>query len=203
MRTMKIFTVVGALALLSGLGAAQALPSGSRIYIEGNMGHSASLAGNAGRAKYSDGKIAFDEVSGFDLYLTAALQEKQVPLVVVTDRAKADYILGGTWEHIKSLGRKSSVVANLEAPVFGHAVSDYDGASIRLVDLKTSEVVFAYSVDRNNAPHGRQSTAESVAKHLKAAMTSGPTETKSAKRTNGKNRHIYAWSISKDPAFNF
>jgi hypothetical protein len=39
---------------------------------------------------------------------------------------------------------------------------------VRLVNISTSQV--AYSVDRNNSLHGRQTAAESCPKHLKAAM---------------------------------
>jgi hypothetical protein len=43
-------------------------------------------------------------------------------------------------------------------------------ASVRLINIKTSEVVFAYAVHKRNSIHGKQSSAESCAKHLKAAM---------------------------------
>ena len=43
-------------------------------------------------------------------------------------------------------------------------------ASVALTDLKTSEVIFAYAVNKQNAFRGRQSAAESCAKHLKARI---------------------------------
>jgi curli biogenesis system outer membrane secretion channel CsgG len=40
-------------------------------------------------------------------------------------------------------------------------------ASIQIVNLKTSEVVFAYSVNKVSSAHGKKSSAEACAKHLK------------------------------------
>ena len=40
-------------------------------------------------------------------------------------------------------------------------------ASIRLINVKASEIVFAYAVSKHNSVHGKQSNAEACAKHLK------------------------------------
>jgi hypothetical protein len=39
----------------------------------------------------SDAQIFIDAGSGFDVYLTAALEKRHVPLTVTTDKSKADY----------------------------------------------------------------------------------------------------------------
>jgi hypothetical protein len=43
-------------------------------------------------------------------------------------------------------------------------------ASIQIADLASGEVVFAYSVNKKSSAHGKQSTAEACAKHLKEQM---------------------------------
>jgi len=39
-------------------------------------------------------------------------------------------------------------------------------AGIKLVNIKTGEVVFAYAVNKKNSLHGRQTAAEACAKHM-------------------------------------
>jgi hypothetical protein len=45
-------------------------------------------------------------------------------------------------------------------------------ASIQVENLRTSEVVFAYSVNKPSSAHGKKSTAEACAKHLKEKIES-------------------------------
>jgi hypothetical protein len=40
-------------------------------------------------------------------------------------------------------------------------------ASIKMVNLKTGTVVFAYSVNKGNSVRGKQSAGEACAKHIK------------------------------------
>jgi hypothetical protein len=40
-------------------------------------------------------------------------------------------------------------------------------ASITVSNIKSGEVVFAYSVNKPSSAHGKRSTAEACAKHLK------------------------------------
>jgi len=164
------------------------IPAGAKVYIEDASGSSVNL--NAA-PKESDPKIYADAAHGFDFYLVAALQAKHVPLTVVTDRSMADYALEGTWDHVKSFGLKPSIFLNWEAPIIGQRVTDHDSASFRLVNLSTNEIVFAYSVDRNNTHHGCQTMAESIAKHLGLAVT--------------PNRQSLAKAIfsNQSPALNF
>ncbi|MGD1071123.1 MAG: hypothetical protein ABSB15_13365 [Bryobacteraceae bacterium] len=91
-------------------------------------------------------KIYIDPASGFDTYLSPAIERNRLSVIIVTDKSKADY--------------------ELEAGVYRN-----DEAGIRLVNVSTSQVVFAFSWHKNNSAHGRLAAAESCAKHLKAAMT--------------------------------
>jgi hypothetical protein len=43
-------------------------------------------------------------------------------------------------------------------------------ASVKLVNLKSGEVVFAYAVNKKNSLHGRQTAAEACAKHMKGVV---------------------------------
>ena len=48
--------------------------------------------------------------------------------------------------------------------------SSSEQASIAVSNLKSGETVFAYTVNKESSGHGKQSTAEACAKHLKDAM---------------------------------
>jgi hypothetical protein len=43
-------------------------------------------------------------------------------------------------------------------------------ASISVASFQSGEVVFAYSANKKNSAHGRQTTAEACAKHFKEAL---------------------------------
>jgi hypothetical protein len=43
---------------------------------------------------------------------------------------------------------------------------------IQVANLKTSEIVFAYSANKQSSAHGKKSTAEACAKHLKEKIES-------------------------------
>jgi hypothetical protein len=45
-------------------------------------------------------------------------------------------------------------------------------ASIQVVNLKSSEIAFAYSANKVSSAHGKKSTAEACAKHLKEKIES-------------------------------
>lgn len=103
-------------------------------------------------------KVFLEPMDGFENYLAAALLDKKVPVVVVDDKAKADYTIGGVGEIQDALisGRP-------------HA-----SASITVKDVKSGGLVFAYAVDKTNAFRGSQSTAQACAKHLKEFIEKGP-----------------------------
>jgi hypothetical protein len=96
--------------------------------------------------------------NGFDTYVVAGLHKKQVPVVVVAIREKADYELTGVSETDRAGWAKMLVWGN---------DSTNETASVKIVNLATGEVVFAYSVKKGNSARGKQSAGESVAKHIK------------------------------------
>jgi hypothetical protein len=96
--------------------------------------------------------------NGFDTYIVAGFQKKMVPLVVVTSREKAGFEMTGVSETDKAGWAKMLIWGN---------DSTNETASVKLVNLQSGEVVFAYSVKKANSARGKQSAGESVAKHIK------------------------------------
>jgi hypothetical protein len=109
------------------------IPSGSRLYI-------APIEG------------------GYDTYLAAAMHNKQVPLVLVTDKSKADFELSGVTESEKAGWAKIA---------FMGSTNTNEQASIKVINLKTGTIVFGYNVNKTNSFKGKQSSSEACAKHLK------------------------------------
>jgi hypothetical protein len=97
-------------------------------------------------------------VNGFDNYITAGLQQKKVPVVVVALREKADYEITGVAETDKAGWAKM---------LFLGSDQTNETASVKMVNLKTGNVVFAYSVKKGNSVRGKQSAGEACAKHIK------------------------------------
>jgi hypothetical protein len=95
---------------------------------------------------------------GFENFIVAGFQNKQVPLIVVIDRSKADYELSGISDSEKAGWAKMFFMGSMQSR---------EEASIKVSDLKTGTLVFAYSVHKGNSVRGRQSAGEACAKHLK------------------------------------
>ena len=95
--------------------------------------------------------------NGFETYIVAGLEKKKVPVVVVADRSKADYELSGVSDSDKAGWAKMLFLGSQQTN---------ESASIKIVNLKTGNVVFAYSVNKTNSVRGKQSAGEAVAKHI-------------------------------------
>ena len=95
--------------------------------------------------------------SGFETYVVAGLEKKKVPLIVVTDRSKADFELTGVSDSDKAGWAKMLFLGSQQS---------HESASVKVVNLKTGNVVFAYSVNKANSARGKQSAGEAVAKHI-------------------------------------
>lgn len=94
---------------------------------------------------------------GFHEFLKAAIQKKKVPVAIVEDKAQADYEIAGHAETQKASTAKKVIMWDWRSN---------EQASIQVVNLKSSEVVFAYSVNKKSSAHGKRSSAEACAKHL-------------------------------------
>ncbi len=97
-------------------------------------------------------------VNGFDNYITAGLQQKKVPVTIVADRTKAEFEITGVAETDKAGWAKM---------LFMGSQATNETASVKMVNLKTGAVVFAYSVNKSNSARGKQSAGEACAKHIK------------------------------------
>jgi hypothetical protein len=100
---------------------------------------------------------------GFDVYLKNALQAKKVPVSITETRDAAQYEIKGHADTEKAGAAKKVIMMNWHSN---------EQASIQLVDLASGEVVYAYSVAKKSSAHGKQSTAEACAKHLKEKIES-------------------------------
>jgi len=101
---------------------------------------------------------------GFDIYLAAAMHKKEVPIVLVADKSKADYELSGVTESEK---------AGWAKVVFWGNTSSSEQASVKIVNLKTGIVSWGYNVNKSSSARGKQSSAEACAKHLKEKIEKG------------------------------
>jgi len=95
---------------------------------------------------------------GFETYLAAGIQNKKVPLIVVGSREKAEFEISAVAETEKAGWAKT---------IFMGTTASNEQAGIKMINIKTDEVVFAYAVHKTNSVHGKQSAAEACAKHLK------------------------------------
>jgi hypothetical protein len=107
-------------------------------------------------------KVYIAPMDGFETYLKAALEKKGVPLVVVEDRDKADFEITGASDSQKASTAKKIIMGSWHSR---------EEASINVANIKTGEIVFAYSAHKENSAHGKKSTAEACAKHLKERVS--------------------------------
>src|SRR5215210_3862359 len=99
-------------------------------------------------------------MNGFENYLVAAFKKKKVDLLVVSDRAQADFEITGFAEHTRAGWAKI---------IFGSGLPESE-ASIQVVNLKTSIVSYAVGSYKVDAINGKKSTAEHLAKNLRQKM---------------------------------
>jgi hypothetical protein len=101
---------------------------------------------------------------GFDEYLKAALEKKQVPVEIVADKDKADFLITGASETQKASTAKKVIMWDWRSN---------EQASIQISSVQSGEVVFAYSVNKVSSAHGKKSSAEACAKHIKDKIENG------------------------------
>lgn len=103
-------------------------------------------------------KVYVATMGGFETPFKKALADKKVPLEIVEQREQAEYEITGASESKKASKAKKIIMGSWH--------SDED-ASIKVANLKTGEIVYAYAVHKQDSAHGQKSTAEACAKHLK------------------------------------
>jgi TolB-like protein len=103
---------------------------------------------------------------GFEVYLTAAIAKKGVPVDVVADQSKATYVLKSAPVEVKQESTGSKVARCIFAYCAG--IEDKANVSVQLTETSSSKVLWAYSVNKQRGgSKNQQSMAEAVAKHFK------------------------------------
>lgn len=103
---------------------------------------------------------------GFESYLVAAKMEYKVPLVVVADKDKAEYIIKSNVQQIQQAGGGviGSLLGGSATPSTWLEVS----ATISLIDSRTSEILFAYSTSKQSSiKNAAQDCVWKLAKFMK------------------------------------
>ena len=100
----------------------------------------------------------------FNEYVKAAIEKKNVPVSVVSNRDQADFEITGYSETQKASTAKKLIMGSWHSR---------ESASIKVANLKTSVIVFAYSYNIDNSAHGKKSSSESCAESLKEKIESG------------------------------
>jgi hypothetical protein len=130
--------------------------------------------------------VYIEPMGGYETYLAAALMKKHVPLIVVTDKTKADFVVVSTVSR-KEPAQPGIVINNRASTNIGDNSGSNDAwnrgwdagsgyprpgalgrtdASISVMDPKTSQIVFAYSAGSYRS-NQMEKTAEACAKNLK------------------------------------
>jgi len=150
----KTLVVAVGLAFLGAsiLSAQERVPPNAKVFIESSETVDASNSKN--KAKYGD----------FTLAITAALAKKHVPVVVVTDLERADFVV----RHTSSAKEDSTGTKIAKIAVMGGlwGSSKFE-ASIMVIGKASTAVVYSYNVKKGNF----QSAAESFAKNLNKHIT--------------------------------
>jgi len=95
---------------------------------------------------------------GFDTYLKTAFERKKVPVTFGASRDEADFELTGSSETQKAGNAKKILKLDWHSD---------EQASVSIANLKSGQIVFAYSANKKSSVHGKRSTAEACAKHIK------------------------------------
>jgi len=135
-----------------------------------------AIATAAGAAK--DAKPAEDSVviakgakvfiapmpDNFNDFIKDAIEKKKVPVTVVENRDQADFEITGFSETQKAGAAKKIIMGSWHSR---------ESASIKVANLKTGVVAFAYSYNTDNSARGKKTSSEACAKHLKEKIESG------------------------------
>lgn len=141
----------------------------------------------------SGSTLYIEPMGGYETYLAAAFTKKHVPLIVLADKDKAEYIVTSTVAHKDLSGGQPAVVVNNSNTNVNNGGNDAwnqgveqgqqraaaraaqrralgeTSASISILDPRTSQIVFAYSAGKMGT-NQLQKTAEDCAKHLKESI---------------------------------
>ena len=99
----------------------------------------------------------------FEVYLTAAMHKKDVPVQVTTNAEGAEYTLKTAELQIS----KGSGAGKIARCLFAYCAGIADSASTSVTLVRQDGIVaWSYSVNKGRGAKNRQSLAEAIAKHL-------------------------------------
>jgi len=148
-----------AVALLGVAAAAGAQGMNDWSLVHPETAPPAATVISSGRAT-----VYIEPLDGLDIRLRAALLAKHVPVNVVADRDKADFVIAGTWHEGDPSWEK----------VLGYRGHTDDSAAAELVEVSSSHVIYAYAVNKKSTWHGEQTVADAFAKHLDRWIKDAP-----------------------------
>ncbi len=155
----QIFLGVLLLALATGYGQSSGAQQQTAPKAQQDQTLQQTQAAPQTQAKIPAGsKVFVASMGGFETPLRKAIADKKVPVEIVEQREQAEYEITGASESKKA--------GNAKKIIMGSWHSDED-ASIKVANLKTGEIVYAYAAHKKDSAHGQRSTAEACAKHLK------------------------------------
>ncbi len=102
--------------------------------------------------------------NNFDQFIRTAIEKKQVPVTLVEDREKAEFEITGFSESQKASTAKILITGSWHSR---------ESASIKVANLTTGVIAFAYSYNTDNSSRGKKTSSEACAKHLKEKIESG------------------------------
>lgn len=140
----------------------------------------------------SGSNVYIEPMGGYESYLSAAILRKRVPLVVVTDKDKANYVIRSiVTQNVPSTPQvviNNSATATINEGDSGNqawnqgwasgqeaaarraarrAALGSTSVSISMIDVRSSQIVFASSADKGGTTNQEAKTAEACAKRLK------------------------------------
>jgi hypothetical protein len=117
-------------------------------------------------AQLSRPAVYIEPQQGFETYLAAAMSKKNVPADVVTDQAKATYVLKSAPVEVKTESTGGKIARCMFASCVG--IEDKGNVSVQLIETSSTKMLWAYSVNKQRGgSKNEQSMAEAVAKHFK------------------------------------
>jgi len=112
--------------------------------------------------------VYIEPMDGYEIYLATAFTKKHVPLIVVANRDKAEYVITSTAAH-RDLSALQPGQQQLVVDLAARRALAESSASIAVIDLQASQIVYAYAAGKmgTNQP---ERTAEDCAEHLKKSI---------------------------------
>jgi hypothetical protein len=100
----------------------------------------------------------------FEVYLSAAMAKKGVPVTVVTKEELAGLVLKASVVDVQ----KQSTGSKFARCMFAYCAGIEDRGATTVQVIKNDAVVWSYSVNKGRGQKNRQALAEAIAKHMKA-----------------------------------